>query len=559
MSNIENQIKILLNLFNSAKFDILISKAKKLIKKAPEYLILYNILGSAYQNIGDLKLAKETFLKGYKMEPKNIAIMNNLANVYKNIGEIQQSEDLFKKIIEKKPDYINAYVNYGNLKRDNNDFEFAIDLYNKALKINSQIPAVLYSLALAYQGLGKFELAIDYAKKTLEIEPKFTQADMLISQSKKYQAGDLHYEEMNLKINSLILNEEQKINLLFALAKAEEDMDLIKKSFNNFNIANSIRRKSLNFNINNETTFFNQLKNIFTKIDLSQKFINNCIDSNLIKIPKDKKDKVRKFISSMPRDYLIVLSEKIVPEILDEEESALKILGEKKRALTFPQLSETWGQSHQTWKNRQTEALKAVKTFLNKEKDDALHTQLLKIFINIFENEDFEDIRLHQKGIENLSARKYLQGSGMATYKNKTGNFDILGCLPGEKEAEQISIIEGRFVDHLDITEARKVACIGIDMKIELFGTDASPIGEYININGIPFKVIGFFSDQGGDRDVRRAWLPLSTHQKVFGDPMRVDRMVMTTGDATIEEADQIVSDLRTRLSQRLNVALQHG
>ena len=289
MSNIENEIKILLNLFNSAKFDILISKAKKLIKKAPEYLILYNILGSAYQNIGDLKLAKETFLKGYKMEPNNIAIMNNLANVHKNIGEIELSESLFKKIIEKKPDYINAYVNYGNLKRDNNDFEFAIDLYSKALKINSQIPAVLYSLALAYQGLGKFELAIDYAKKTLEIEPKFTQADMLISQSKKYQAGDLHYEEMNLKINSLILNEEQKINLLFALAKAEEDMDLIKKSFNNFNIANSIRRKSLNFNINNETTFFNQLKNIFTKIDLSQKFINNIEERKII------------FILGMPR------------------------------------------------------------------------------------------------------------------------------------------------------------------------------------------------------------------------------------------------------------------
>ena len=56
MSNIENEIKILLNLFNSAKFDILISKAKKLVKKNPEYLILYNILGSAYQNKGDLKL-----------------------------------------------------------------------------------------------------------------------------------------------------------------------------------------------------------------------------------------------------------------------------------------------------------------------------------------------------------------------------------------------------------------------------------------------------------------------------------------------------------------------
>ena len=275
MNNIENEIKILLNLFNSAKYDILISKAKKLIKKIPEYLILYNILGSAYQSIGDLKLAKETFLKGYKMDPNNIAIMNNLANVYKNIGEIEQSEDLFKKIIEKKPDYINAYVNYGNLKRDNNDFEFAIDLYNKALKINSQIPAVLYSLALAYQGLGKFEIAIDYAKKTLEIEPKFTQADMLISQSKKYQAKDSHYEEMNSKKDNLILNDDQKTNLFFALAKAEEDMGLIEKSFNNLDLANTIRRKSLNFNINNETNFFDQLKNIFS----IAKFDTNITDT----------------------------------------------------------------------------------------------------------------------------------------------------------------------------------------------------------------------------------------------------------------------------------------
>jgi tetratricopeptide (TPR) repeat protein len=289
MSNIENEIKILLNLFNSAKFDILITKAKKIIRKTPEYLILYNILGSAYQNIGELKLAKETFTKGYKMDPNNIAIMNNLANVYKNIGEIQLSENLFKKIIEKKPDYINAYVNYGNLKRDNNDFEFAIDLYNKALEINPRIPTILYSLALAYQGLGKFDLAIDYAKKTLEIEPKFTQADMLISQSMKYEAGDLHYDEMNLKINSLILNDEQKTNLLFALAKAEEDMGLIEKSFNNLDIANSTRRKSLNFNINNETTFFNQLKNIFTKIDITKNFTNNIEEKKII------------FILGMPR------------------------------------------------------------------------------------------------------------------------------------------------------------------------------------------------------------------------------------------------------------------
>ena len=156
----EDDIKVILNLFNTAKFDLVISKAKGLIKKHPEYLILYNLLGSAYQNLGNYNLAKEIFIKGNKMDPNNIAIMNNLANIYKNTGEVKLAEDLFNKIIQKKPDYINAYVNHGNLKRDNNDFEAAIKLYIKAIEINDKIPIALYSLALAYQGVGKFENAI---------------------------------------------------------------------------------------------------------------------------------------------------------------------------------------------------------------------------------------------------------------------------------------------------------------------------------------------------------------------------------------------------------------
>lgn len=289
MKNIENDIKILLNLFSSGRFDLVVSKTKKLIRNFPEYLILYNILGSAYQKTGNLKLAKLIFIKGYKMDSNNIAIMNNLANVYKNDGEIELSENLFKKIIERKPDYINAYVNYGNLKRDNNEFELAIDLYNKALKIDQKNPAVLYSLALAYQGLGKFDVAIDYAKKTMLIEPKFTQADMLIAQSLTYQVGNKHYEEMKLKKNNLELNSDQKTNLMFALAKAEEDMNLIKKSFDSLNIANSTWRKSLEFNISDEVNFFNRIQSIFTKINITKNFKDNIEKKKII------------FILGMPR------------------------------------------------------------------------------------------------------------------------------------------------------------------------------------------------------------------------------------------------------------------
>ena len=268
MKNIRNDIQILLNLFNAAKYEDVITKSKKLIRKSPEYIILYNILGSAYQNVGSLNLAKQIFIKGYKMEPSNIAIMNNLANAYKNIGDIELSEELFLKIIRIKPDYINAYINLGNLKRDENNFKEALKLYNKALKIDNKIPIVHYSLALAHQGLGDFGLAIEYAKKTVELDPTFTQADMLISQSTKYEDKNTHYKEMNLKVNNLKLNSNQRTNLLFSIAKANEDMGEIEKSFEYLDQGNKLRRKDLSFDLKQEINFFNDIKKIFNKINI---------------------------------------------------------------------------------------------------------------------------------------------------------------------------------------------------------------------------------------------------------------------------------------------------
>ena len=275
MENLENDIKVLLNLFKGGKFNFVISKSKKLIRKFPEYVVLYNILCSAYQNAGELNLARDIFLKGFKMDTNNIAIMNNLANVYKNIGEIELSENLFQKIIKKEPNYINAYINLGNLKRDNNNFKLAIELYSKALKINDKIPVILYSLALAHQGLGQFDLANLFAEKTLLLDPKFTQADILISQSTKYTSSNTHYLQMNSKIKNQELNENQKINLLFALAKANEDIGEIEKSFRNLQLGNKIKRESINFNVNNEIKIFNKLKKIFAKIRFSTTFRGN--------------------------------------------------------------------------------------------------------------------------------------------------------------------------------------------------------------------------------------------------------------------------------------------
>ena len=55
----EKQINNLFNLFKVGNYDLVITKGKKIIKTYPEYVILYNIIGSAYLNNGKFILAKE--------------------------------------------------------------------------------------------------------------------------------------------------------------------------------------------------------------------------------------------------------------------------------------------------------------------------------------------------------------------------------------------------------------------------------------------------------------------------------------------------------------------
>lgn len=241
--NISEQIKILLNQFKVKNYENVISKCKLLIKKNPEYVILYNLIGSAYQNTGDFFNANKSFKNGLQFDPNNLALMNNLAMSYKNLLKYKLAENLYIKIIKENNKYINAYINYGNLKRDLNAFEQAIKLYEKALEISKESPVIYYSLALANQGLGEFDKAIYYSNKALAIDPNFTRADHLISQSIKYKSDENHYKSLKNKLENLNSDSFEMVDICFSLAKAEEDLGNIKEASKYLIKGNHIKKK----------------------------------------------------------------------------------------------------------------------------------------------------------------------------------------------------------------------------------------------------------------------------------------------------------------------------
>ena len=138
---------------------------------------------------------------------------------------------------------------------------------------------------------------------------------------------------------------------------------------------------------------------------------------------------------------------------------------------------------------------------------------------------DVETLKIEIPEIKNIAPRiqKGNWGSQGASVTNgqRNGTYNIYGDYPILKVVSQKDIYDGgRFINHLDIKEERKVCVIGERTKKELFSDDINPIGKYININNIYFKVIGIhkFVDEGGgsfadDGDIH---VPFSTFKRLY-------------------------------------------
>ena len=138
---------------------------------------------------------------------------------------------------------------------------------------------------------------------------------------------------------------------------------------------------------------------------------------------------------------------------------------------------------------------------------------------------DVETLKMEIPEIKNIAPRiqKGNWGSQGAIVTNgqRNGTYNIYGDYPILKVVSQKDIYDGgRFINHLDIKEERKVCVIDERTKKELFSDDINPIGKYININNIYFKVIGIhkFVDEGGgsfadDGDIH---VPFSTFKRLY-------------------------------------------
>lgn len=167
--------------------------------------------------------------------------------------------------------------------------------------------------------------------------------------------------------------------------------------------------------------------------------------------------------------------------------------------------------------------------------------------------QDVDAIIKQSSNVEFIAPRSVqgVFGGAPASIKRKTNTktYKLFGDYPILDNVNKVKILEGRFINSRDINEARKVCVIGEKIVDELFEKDENPVGDFLEVNGSFFQIVGMYKDNQtsfeGDDSI---YIPFSTYRKINNTGDNIGWMVIAAkSDADIVKVEENVKSILKR------------
>ncbi|WP_265427160.1 ABC transporter permease [Chryseobacterium sp. YIM B08800] len=169
-------------------------------------------------------------------------------------------------------------------------------------------------------------------------------------------------------------------------------------------------------------------------------------------------------------------------------------------------------------------------------------------------NDDYDFLINNDKEKVGYSSPRYTANL-MVKYGKESGNYQINGADTEEKYIENRKMLEGRYLSPMDLQRKQNVAVIGRMVQRDLI-KNGSPVGKDLDINGTMFKIVGVFSDDGGDWDERHISIPITTLQQMKKGSDTVSTVYIAYNEnLNPEQAIKYGDELKSRLKSRKNVS----
>lgn len=210
------------------------------------------------------------------------------------------------------------------------------------------------------------------------------------------------------------------------------------------------------------------------------------------------------------------------------------------------------GQGLQDMMKKNFEGFATNSGFLASQKTGEAYKGFRKGRLWELEATDVQRLRSQVKEVEIITPSIARWGS-KAVYGDKKYDCSVKGLYPDYKHIESQDMAYGRFINNVDILEARKVCVIGKRIYESLFKPGEDPCGKYVRVDGIYYQIIGMTTSEGNMNIQGRAseaiTLPFTTMQQAYNLGGRIDVVCFTVKQGIK------VSDLQPQMEQIIKAA----
>ncbi|MDD6781570.1 MAG: ABC transporter permease [Bacteroidales bacterium] len=141
---------------------------------------------------------------------------------------------------------------------------------------------------------------------------------------------------------------------------------------------------------------------------------------------------------------------------------------------------------------------------------------------------------------------------------DKYGTFRVMGFEPDYNRINPMRMLQGRFINEIDIRECRKVCVIGKRVANDLFAPNEPIVGSLLRVNGVYYMVVGVCESVSkqinlfGDSE-EMVNVPFTTLQQTQSSGNQVHCMALAA-DASVDVA-QLEEEVKTLIKARNNIS----
>jgi tetratricopeptide (TPR) repeat protein len=302
----QEKLNSLLECYQTGRYVDAEKLSVSIIKEFPKHPFAWKVLVAVLIQMGKKSESLVVCQKNVQLNPQDAEALNNLGVLLQEVqGRLKEAEESYKKAITLKPNYAECYYNLGNTLKKQGRLDEAETNYKKAIALKPDYAECHNNLGDTLQARGKLDEAETNYKKAIALKPDYAEAHRHLTILKKFDIQDEQYSKMQELYLDKNISEDQRCHINFGLAKACEDLGDIEKAFQHYREGNELRKKLLNYNINQDIKLFRQIKYTYPQIKQNSvkadKLLKNLIPIFIVGLPRSGTTLVEQIISSHPK------------------------------------------------------------------------------------------------------------------------------------------------------------------------------------------------------------------------------------------------------------------